>query len=73
MNDYFIIKIVKLRVAGSIEESILNGRVKALSVVDCGYTLDLGASGTFCPRHLTLPVTVSFYPILGLSAPYMVN
>ncbi|KAL1140246.1 hypothetical protein AAG570_000178 [Ranatra chinensis] len=55
----------------TLEESILSGRLKPVSTVDCGYTADLGASGAFCPRHLTLPATVLFYPVLGLSAPYM--
>uniref|UniRef100_A0A0K8TFR2 Protein FAM214B n=1 Tax=Lygus hesperus TaxID=30085 RepID=A0A0K8TFR2_LYGHE len=53
---------------GNFEENILGGRLKPTSVVD-GFTADLGASGSFCPQHLKLPVTMSFFSIEPHSAP----
>ncbi|XP_069692464.1 atos homolog protein A isoform X2 [Periplaneta americana] len=58
---------------GSFEESVLNGRLEPVSTVQ-GFTADLGASGSFCPRHLMLPVTVFFYTIGDndkVSTPYL--
>lgn len=58
---------------GSFEESVLNGRLEPVSTVH-GFTADLGASGSFCPRHLVLPVTVFFYTLGDndkVSTPYL--
>ncbi|XP_075219755.1 atos homolog atossa isoform X2 [Lycorma delicatula] len=58
---------------GSFEESVLNGRLEPVSTVQ-GFTADLGASGSFCPRHIVLPVTVFFYTLGDndkVSTPYM--
>lgn len=58
---------------GSFEESVLNGRLEPVSTVQ-GFTADLGASGSFCPRHLMLPVTVFFYTLGDndkVSTPYL--
>ncbi|XP_021920332.1 protein FAM214A isoform X2 [Zootermopsis nevadensis] len=58
---------------GSFEESVLNGRLEPVSTVQ-GFTADLGASGSFCPRHLVLPVTVFFYTLGDndkVSTPYL--
>jgi len=62
-------------VTGSFEESVLNGRLEPVSTVQ-GFTADLGASGSFCPRHLVLPVTVFFYTLGDndkVSTPYLVS
>ncbi|KAJ9593975.1 hypothetical protein L9F63_014616 [Diploptera punctata] len=58
---------------GSFEESVLNGRLEPVSTVQ-GFTAELGASGSFCPRHLVLPVTVFFYTLGDndkVSTPYL--
>ncbi|XP_057655328.1 atos homolog protein A [Diorhabda carinulata] len=58
---------------GSFEESVLNGRLEPASTVH-GFTAELGASGSFVPKHLVVPVTVFFYT-LGetdkVSSPYL--
>nr|CAD7264918.1 unnamed protein product [Timema shepardi] len=56
-----------------ISESVLNGRLEPVSTVQ-GFTAELGASGSFCPRHRILPVTVFFYTIGDndkVSTPYL--
>ncbi|RZF33683.1 hypothetical protein LSTR_LSTR007061 [Laodelphax striatellus] len=58
---------------GSFEESVLNGRLEPVSTVH-GFTADLSASGSFCPPHLVLPVTVFFYTLGDndkVSTPYL--
>ncbi|XP_014240536.1 protein FAM214A [Cimex lectularius] len=55
---------------GNYEENLLSGRLQPSSVIN-GFTADLGASGTFCPQHLRLPVTVSFFAIEPHSTPYL--
>lgn len=58
---------------GSFEESVLNGRLEPVSTVE-GFTAEIGASGSFCPRHITLPVTVFFYTLSDtdkVSTPYL--
>lgn len=69
------IHVCLIFVAGSFEESVLNGRLEPVSTVQ-GFTADLGASGSFCPRHLILPVTVFFYTLGDndkVSTPYLVS
>lgn len=56
------------------QESVLNGRLEPVSTVE-GFTAEIGASGSFCPRHITLPVTVFFYTLQDMdkvTSPYMV-
>lgn len=58
---------------GNFEESVLNGRLEPVSTVE-GFTAELGASGSFCPRHITLPVTVFFYTLQDIdkmASPYL--
>ncbi|XP_043533328.1 protein FAM214A isoform X1 [Chiloscyllium plagiosum] len=57
-----------LSLLGNFEESILNFRLEPLGSVD-GFTAEVGASGTFCPSHMTLPVEVSFYSVSDDNAP----
>lgn len=60
---------------GSFEESALNGRLEPVSTVH-GFTAELGASGSFCPKHRKLPVTVFFYTLGDndkVSTPYLVR
>ncbi|XP_072134321.1 atos homolog protein A isoform X1 [Mobula birostris] len=57
-----------LSLLGNFEESILNFRLEPLGAVD-GFTAEVGASGTFCPSHMTLPVEVSFYSVSDDNAP----
>ncbi len=45
-----------------LQESFLNGRLEACGHVD-GFVAELAASGSFCPPHLTLPVTAAFYSL----------
>lgn len=55
---------------GSFEESALKGRLEPVATVQ-GFTAELGASGSWCPPHRRLPVTVFFYAPGGTNAPYM--
>lgn len=63
-----------LSLLGNFEESVLNYRLEPLGTVD-GFTADVGASGVFCPTHMTLPVRVSFFSVSEDNAPspYMGN
>ncbi|XP_015098212.1 atos homolog protein A isoform X2 [Vicugna pacos] len=60
--------VTSLSLLGNFEESVLNYRLDPLGVVD-GFTAEVGASGVFCPTHLTLPVEVSFYSVSDDNAP----
>ncbi|KAL1782594.1 hypothetical protein HispidOSU_028495 [Sigmodon hispidus] len=60
--------VTSLSLLGNFEESVLNYRLDPLGIVD-GFTAEVGASGTFCPTHLTLPVEVSFYSVSDDNAP----
>ncbi|KAF4792871.1 family with sequence similarity 214 member A [Turdus rufiventris] len=51
-----------------VQESVLNFRLDPLGVVE-GFTAEVGASGVFCPTHMTLPVEVSFYSVSDDNAP----
>lgn len=53
---------------GNFEECALNGRIKPFGIVD-GFTLELGASGSFWPSKVTLPVTTLFFDISDDNAP----
>ncbi|XP_044008636.1 protein FAM214A [Aphidius gifuensis] len=60
---------------GNFEESALNGRLEPVSTVH-GFTADIGASGSFCPKHRKLPVTVFFYTLGDndkVSTPYLAH
>ncbi|XP_029430970.1 protein FAM214A isoform X2 [Rhinatrema bivittatum] len=57
-----------LSLLGNFEESVLNYRLEPLGIVD-GFKAEVGASGVFCPTHLTLPVEVSFYSVSDDNAP----
>ncbi|KAM5235544.1 atos homolog protein A [Ctenodactylus gundi] len=60
--------IPSLSLLGNFEESVLNYRLDPLGIVE-GFTAEVGASGLFCPTHLTLPVEVSFYSVSDDNAP----
>lgn len=51
----------------------MNYRLEPLGTIE-GFTAEVGASGTFCPSHMTLPVDVLFYSVSDDNAPspYMV-
>lgn len=53
---------------GNFEESVLNGRMEPLGAVE-GFTAELGASGSFCPAHVTLPVKAYFFSLSDDNAP----
>ncbi|XP_050296859.1 protein FAM214A [Anthonomus grandis grandis] len=58
---------------GTFEESLLNDRLPPVSKVD-GFTAELGASGSFVPKHLFVPVTAFFYSFGDperVTTPYM--
>ncbi|XP_063305134.1 atos homolog protein A [Pelobates fuscus] len=63
-----------LSLLGNFEESVLNHRIEPLGIVE-GFTAEVGASGVFCPTHMTLPVKVSFFSVSDDNAPspYMGN
>ncbi|XP_066491159.1 atos homolog protein A [Tiliqua scincoides] len=60
--------VTSLSLLGNFEESVLNYRLDPLGIVD-GFTAEVGASGVFCPTHVTLPVEVSFYSVSDDNAP----
>lgn len=51
-----------------LQESVLNGRLEPVGTVE-GFSAEIGASGAFCPSHLTLPVTAFFYHVSEDDAP----
>ncbi|XP_041356540.1 protein FAM214A-like [Gigantopelta aegis] len=53
---------------GNFEESMLNGRLEPIGAVD-GFTVEIGASGSFCPKHISLPVTSYFFKLSDDNAP----
>lgn len=58
---------------GNFEESILHGRLQPVNTV-YGFTAEIGASGSFCPDHMTLPAKVFFYELNSAergASPYM--
>jgi len=60
---------------GTFEESVLNGRLEPVSTVE-GFSAEIGASGSFHPKHKTVPVTVFFYNMCcdnspSISSPYL--
>lgn len=57
-----------LSLLGNFEECVLNYRLEPLGTVE-GFAAEVGASGSFCPSHLTLPVDVSFYSVSDDNAP----
>ena len=46
----------------------MNGRLEPLGTID-GFTAEIGASGSFCPKHAVLPVTTFFYSVSDDDAP----
>ncbi|XP_061077295.1 atos homolog protein A isoform X2 [Conger conger] len=57
-----------LSLLGNFEECVLNHRLEPLGTVE-GFMAEVGASGTFCPSHMTQPVEVSFYSVSDDNAP----
>lgn len=53
---------------GNFEESVLNGRIEPVGVVS-GFTAEIGAGGSFCPKHITIPVTAYFFQLSDDNAP----
>ncbi|KAI2664894.1 Protein FAM214B [Labeo rohita] len=53
---------------GNFEESILKGRFTPSGRIE-GFTAEIGASGSYCPQHATLPVQVTYYDTSEHSAP----
>ncbi|MBN3324167.1 F214B protein, partial [Atractosteus spatula] len=53
---------------GNFEESILKGRFAPSGHIE-GFTAEIGASGSYCPQHATLPVEVTYYDTSEHSAP----
>ncbi|XP_061762106.1 atos homolog protein B [Nerophis ophidion] len=53
---------------GNFEESMLKGRFSPSGCIE-GFTAEIGASGSYCPQHVTLPVQVTYYDISEHSAP----
>ncbi|XP_005311754.2 atos homolog protein B [Chrysemys picta bellii] len=53
---------------GNFEESILKGRFAPSGRIE-GFTAEIGASGSYCPQHATLPVDVTYFDISEHSAP----
>ncbi|XP_043933272.1 protein FAM214B [Protopterus annectens] len=53
---------------GNFEESILKGRFPPSGRIE-GFTAEIGASGSYCPPHATLPVEVTYFDIAEHTAP----
>lgn len=52
----------------TLQESILKGRFAPSGRIE-GFTAEIGASGSYCPQHATLPVDVTYFDISEHSAP----
>ncbi|CAL8095781.1 unnamed protein product [Calicophoron daubneyi] len=52
----------------NFEESMLNGRIYPVGQVD-GFTLELGASGSFFPAHERLPMKAYFFDLADDNSP----
>uniref|UniRef100_A0A8C3XT69 Atos homolog protein B n=1 Tax=Chelydra serpentina TaxID=8475 RepID=A0A8C3XT69_CHESE len=52
----------------SPQESILKGRFAPSGRIE-GFTAEIGASGSYCPQHATLPVDVTYFDISEHSVP----
>lgn len=50
------------------QESVLNGRIEPVGVVE-GFTAEVGAGGSFCPKHVLLPVAAYFFQLSDDNAP----
>uniref|UniRef100_A0A8C9LEV1 Atos homolog protein B n=1 Tax=Pavo cristatus TaxID=9049 RepID=A0A8C9LEV1_PAVCR len=50
------------------QESILKGRFAPSGRIE-GFTAEIGASGSYCPQHVTLPVDVTYFDISEHSVP----
>ncbi|XP_038598407.1 protein FAM214B, partial [Tachyglossus aculeatus] len=57
---------------GNFEESLLRGRFPPSGHIE-GFTAEIGASGSYCPPHVTLPVSVTFFDVSehGAPAPFL--
>ncbi|XP_007945111.1 protein FAM214B [Orycteropus afer afer] len=53
---------------GNFEESLLRGRFAPSGHIE-GFTAEIGASGSYCPQHVTLPVTVTSFDVSEQNAP----
>ncbi|GAB0207850.1 protein FAM214B-like [Grus japonensis] len=53
---------------GNFEESILKGCFAPSGRIE-GFTAEIGASGSYCPQHATLPVDVTYFDISEHSMP----
>ncbi|XP_032843955.1 protein FAM214B [Tyto alba] len=53
---------------GNFEESILKGRFAPSGRIE-GFMAEIGASGSYCPQHVTLPVDVTYFDISEHSVP----
>ncbi|XP_026576584.1 protein FAM214B isoform X1 [Pseudonaja textilis] len=53
---------------GNFEESMLKGRFPPSGRIE-GFTAEIGASGSYCPQHATLPVEVTYFDIAEHNAP----
>ncbi|XP_009904414.2 atos homolog protein B [Dryobates pubescens] len=53
---------------GNFEESFLKGRFAPSGRIE-GFTAEIGASGSYCPQHVTLPVDVTYFDISEHSMP----
>jgi hypothetical protein len=60
------------RLLGTFEESLLNGRMNPMGIVE-GFYAQIGASGSFFPEHVTLPVQAAFYHVCDdiAASPYL--
>ena len=47
---------------------MLKGRFPPSGRIE-GFTAEIGASGSYCPQHATLPVEVTYFDIAEHSAP----
>ncbi|KAL5469453.1 hypothetical protein EMCRGX_G030709 [Ephydatia muelleri] len=54
--------VPSLSLLGTFEECVLNGRIEACGYLE-GFEAELAASGSFCPRHVRLPMTTAFFDL----------
>ncbi|CAH2296874.1 Hypothetical predicted protein [Pelobates cultripes] len=67
-NGNWATSCISRSLLGNFEESILRGRFAPSGQIE-GFTAEIGASGSYCPQHVTLPVEVTYFHISEHSMP----
>ncbi|KAM8961624.1 atos homolog protein B [Pelodytes ibericus] len=67
-NGNWATSCISRSLLGNFEESILRGCFAPSGQIE-GFMAEIGASGSYCPQHVTLPVEVTYFHISEHSMP----